>query len=362
VIVLGWILSLALLPAFRLVAKEILNRAGIWKRNLLILGAGRTGKMVLERLRANSNMGYEPVGFLDDDKAKLGSKIGGVRVLGKFSEVKDWAEKKKARDVVVAMPGASRRELLRAVSLCEGVMHEIRVVPYMFGLATAGARAEDLDGILLFDMEWNLGKPLNIFVKRVIDIVLSSLAIGLSSPLILYIIIRIKRDSEGPAVLSQERLWKGATTFNLLKFRTMYLDADEKLRRLLREDPRARKEWERFAKIKSGDTRVTKFGSWLRKYSLDELPQLINVLKGEMNLVGPRPYLPRELEKMGGYRETILKVIPGMAGLWQVSGKNELTFKDRLRLEEYYVRNWSPWLDFVILVKTVKVVWRGEGV
>ena len=105
-----------------------------------------------------------------------------------------------------------------------------------------------------------------------------------------------------------------------------------------------------------------KFGSWLRRYCLDELPQLINVLKGEMSLVGPRPYLPRELEKMGGYRKTILKALPGMAGLWQVSGKNELTFEDRLRLEEYYVRNWSLWLDFVILVKTVKVVWRGEGV
>ncbi|GAH55748.1 unnamed protein product, partial [marine sediment metagenome] len=165
-----------------------------------------------------------------------------------------------------------------------------------------------------------------------------------------------------PVIFGQKRLWKEEATFDFLKFRSMYLDEEERLKWFLKENPQARKEWEKFAKIKSGDPRVTNFGSWLRRYCLDELSQLINVLKGEMSLVGPRPYLPREFEKMGGYRKTILKTLPGMAGLWQVSGKNELTFEDRLRLEEYYVRNWSLWLDFVILVKTVKVVWRGEGI
>ncbi len=362
VIVLAWALSLFLLPAFRLMAKKILNKAGCWQRNMLILGAGRTGEMVLGRIKENKNMGYKPVGFLDDDKAKLGRAIEGIKVLGKLSEIKNWVKEKKVGDVVIAMPGVSREKLLEVVSLCEGVVDEIRVIPDMFGLATVGVKAEDLDGILLFDMEWNLAKPHNIFIKRVIDIILSSLAIAISSPLMLFIGIKIRRGSEGPAILAQKRLWKGESTFNFLKFRSMYLDEEERLKRFLKKNSQARKEWEKFAKIKSGDPRVTNFGGWLRKYCLDELPQLIHVLKGEMSLVGPRPYLPREFEKMGGYRKTILKVLPGMAGLWQVSGKNELTFEDRLRLEEYYVRNWSLWLDFVILVKTVKVVWRGEGV
>jgi len=239
---------------------------------------------------------------------------------------------------------------------------EIRVIPDMFGLATVGVKAEDLDGILLFDMEWNLAKPHNIFIKRVIDIILSSFAIAILSPLMGFISIKIRRDSKGPVIFSQRRLWKGESTFDFLKFRTMYLDADEKLRQFLQENPKARKEWEKFAKIKSGDPRVTNFGSWLRRYSLDELPQLINVFRGKMSLAGPRPYLLREFEEMRGYRKTILKTLPGMTGLWQVSGKNELTFEDRLKLDEYYVRNWSLWLDFVILVRTVKVVWRGEGV
>ncbi len=362
VIVLSWTLSLFLLPAFRLVAKKILNSAGYWQRNILILGAGKTGGMVLERLKGNKNMGYEPVGFLDDDKAKLGKRIGGVKVLGKLSEIKSWVKEKKVGDVVIAMPGVSREKLLEVVSLCEGVVDEIRVIPDMFGLATVGVKAEDMDGILLFDMEWNLAKPHNIFIKRVIDVILSSLAIAISSPLVLFITIKIRRGSEGPAIFSQKRLWKEEAIFDFLKFRSMYLDEEERLKRFLKENPQARKEWEEFAKIKSGDPRVTEFGRWLRRYCLDELPQLVNVFQGRMSLVGPRPYLPREFEKMGGYRKTILKALPGMAGLWQVSGKNELSFEDRLRLEEYYVRNWSLWLDFIILLKTFKVVWRAEGV
>lgn len=362
VIVLSWILSLFLLPLFRLLAKSILIKAGLWQRNILILGAGRTGKMILERVKRNNNMGYKPVGFLDDDEAKLGRKIDGVEVLGKLSEVESWLKEKGVRDVMIAMPGASREKLLEVVSLCEGMVDEIRVIPDMFGLATVGVKAEDLDGILLFDMEWNLAKPHNIFIKRVIDIILSSLALGILSPLMLFISIKIRRDSAGGIIFSQKRLWKEGKTFDFLKFRTMYLDGERRLERFLKENPQVRKEWERFAKIKSNDPRITIFGRWLRKYSLDELPQLINVLKGEMSLVGPRPYLLRELEKMGEYRKTILKALPGMTGLWQVSGKNELAFEDRLKLEEYYVRNWSLWLDFVILLKTVRVVWRGEGV
>jgi len=219
------------------------------------------------------------------------------------------------------MPGVSREKLLKVVSLCEGMVDEIRVIPDMFGLATVGVKAEDLDGILLFDMEWSLAKPHNIFTKRMIDIILSSFAIAILSPLMLFISIKIRQDSKGAVIFGQKRLWKGESTFDFLKFRSMYLDEEQRLKRFLKEDPLARKEWEEFAKIKSGDPRVTAFGSWLRKYCLDELPQLIHVLKGEMSLVGPRPYLPREFEEMGGYRKTILKALPGndwaLAGEWE---------------------------------------------
>jgi len=361
VIILAWILSLFILLLFRFMAKKILIKAKLWQRNVLILGAGKTGKMVWERIKKNKSLGYNLVGFLDDEETLIGRNLGGVAVLGKVQEIKKWAEEKEVRDAIVAMPGVSREKLLKVVSACEGVVEDIRIIPDMFGLATLGVGAEDLDGILLFDLQWNLAKPHNVLIKRAVDLFFSGLGFIIVSPLMLYIAIAVRRDSQGPVIFTQERLGKEKSIFKFLKFRTMYIDREKRLSEFLKKNSRARQEWERFAKIKSGDPRVTRFGSWLRRWSLDEFPQLINVLKGEMSLVGPRPYLLRNRKKMGKSIETITKTVPGITGLWQVSGKNELTFQDRLKLDEYYIRNWSLWMDFVILLKTVKVVLKREG-
>jgi undecaprenyl-phosphate galactose phosphotransferase len=141
----------------------------------------------------------------------------------------------------------------------------------------------------------------------------------------------------------------------------MYQDGDELLAAYLRENPAAGKEWKEYAKLRGEDPRVTRVGRWLRKYSLDELPQIINVLWGDMSLVGPRPYLPRENEAIGEYKYIICSTVPGITGLWQVSGRNEVCFADRLKLDEWYVRNWNLWRDIVILLKTVKVVFGRKG-
>lgn len=362
VIIVAWMLSLFILPLFRFLTEKILIKGKSWQRNVLILGAKKTGEMVWERIKRNKSLGYNLVGFLDDDEALTGRKLGEVRVLGKIQEIEKWVKDKEVRDVIIAMPGISREGLLKVVSLCEGLVDEIRIIPDMFGLATLGVEAADLDGILLFDLGWNLAKPHNVFIKRTVDIFFSGLGLIVISPLMLFLTVAVKRDSEGPVILKQERLGKGENIFKLLKFRTMYTNEEKRLREFLKKNSRARQEWEQFAKIKSDDPRVTGFGNWLRRCSLDELPQLVNVFKGEMSLVGPRPYLLRNRKKMGESIETITKTVPGMTGLWQVSGKNELTFEDRLKLDEYYVRNWSLWMDFIILLKTFKVVWRGEGV
>jgi undecaprenyl-phosphate galactose phosphotransferase len=148
--------------------------------------------------------------------------------------------------------------------------------------------------------------------------------------------------------------------FGCLKFRTMYADAEARLLVLLRDNPQVREEWERYARI-TNDPRVTRIGRFLRRYSLDELPQLFNVLRGEMALVGPRPYLPSEQAKVGDYLDTIVRVRPGLSGLWQVSGRAALPFAERMLLDEYYIRNWSLWIDFSILVRTLKAVFGGRG-
>jgi undecaprenyl-phosphate galactose phosphotransferase len=231
----------------------------------------------------------------------------------------------------------------------------------MFGLATVGVETEDLDGLLLLHMRWNLAKPWNLALKRTFDLGVATAIILVLSPLLAAAAFAIRLDSAGPILFRQRRLGRGWRTFRCMKFRSMYRDNAARLREYLASNPDARAEWEHFAKLKSFDPRVTRAGRILRRFSVDELPQLLNVLKGEMSLVGPRPNLPRETQRMGDFAETILKAPPGISGLWQVSGRNELPFEQRLRLDEYYVRNWSLWMDVIVLVKTIGAVMRRQG-
>jgi Undecaprenyl-phosphate galactose phosphotransferase WbaP len=220
---------------------------------------------------------------------------------------------------------------------------------------------EDLDGVLLLHMRWNLDKPWNRTLKRTFDLIVATVTGVLLAPLLAVVALAIRLDSPGAVLLLQERIGRGRSRFRCVKFRTMYVDNEERLRAYLAQHPESRAEWEHFAKLKSFDPRVTRVGRLLRRVSLDELPQLANVFRKQMSLVGPRPYLPSETERMGDFAETILKAPPGITGLWQVSGRNKLTFEQRLRLDEYYVRNWSLWMDTVVLVKTVGVVIGRDG-
>ena len=170
----------------------------------------------------------------------------------------------------------------------------------------------------------------------------------------------IKLDSQGPVFYIHSRLGKNGREFLCFKFRTMKQNCDSTLEEYLRAEPTAGKEWEKFAKLRCFDPRLTTIGAKLRRYSIDELPQLINVIKGEMSLVGPRPYLPREEKQMGCSASIILQITPGITGLWQVRGRNSVDFRGRLLLDTWYVKNWTLWLDAVILFKTIRVVLTGR--
>lgn len=215
--------------------------------------------------------------------------------------------------------------------------------------------------MLLLHMGGNLTTPRNRALKRIFDLIVATAMVVLLAPLLAVVALVILLDSPGSVLFLQERIGRGGSLFRCVKFRTMYIDNDERLRAHLARHPTSRAEWKRFAKLKSFDPRVTRMGRLLRGVSLDELPQLVNVFRNEMSLVGPRPYLPIESERMGELAETILKAAPGITGLWQVSGRNKLTFEQRLRLDEYYVRNWSLWMDVVVLAKTIGVVIRRDG-
>jgi Undecaprenyl-phosphate galactose phosphotransferase WbaP len=329
-----WLTTLVVMPVVRYNTKRLLLKAGVWGKRVLILGAGETGMQMYERIHANPVLGYEPVAFVDDDLCKRGTLQEGLPVCGPLDAVPQLAQHLTVKDVVVAMPQLPRERLLHLISLCEGHVESIRVVPDMFGLASAGVEAEDLDGVLLLHMRCNLAKPWNVAVKGAFDLVVASATALLLAPIVAVVALAIRLDSPGPVFFSQERLGRGRRPFQCVKFRTMYVDNEPRLHAYLAEHPESRAEWQRFAKLRSFDPRVTRVGRVLRRFSLDELPQLLNVFQKQMSLVGPRPYLPSESARMSEFVETIVKAPPGITGLWQVSGRNQLTFEQRLRLDE----------------------------
>ena len=193
-------------------------------------------------------------------------------------------------------------------------------------------------------------------IKRIFDIVLATVLALVALPVFLFIGVLIRLISGPPVFYSHERIGKGGEKFTCYKFRTMYKDADKRIKEYLEDHPRARKEWDKYKKLKSSDPRVTDLGRFIRKFSLDELPQIFNVIKGDMSLLGPRPYLPREKEEVGDILDVITEVKPGITSYWVVNGWNQVEFEERHKLEAWYVRNRSLWLDVKILIKTMVVV------
>ncbi len=368
VLFLHWGTLLLLLPLARWGTKRLLFQLGLWKKPVIILGAAQTGALTLQALNQEPSLGYEVVGFLDDDLQKQGQTVGeyhgqAVRVLGPLNLAQQLLEQNIARDVIIAITSLSPAKLAEVVNSLQGKAETIRIVPNFFGLPTLEAQVDHMLGgqALLLSIPNNLAKPWNIWLKRGFDLIVSGVITIATLPLMSLLVLLIRLDSPGSAFYTHERLGRNGRVFRCHKFRSMYVDADEKLTDHLEANPQLRAEWETYKKLKSCDPRVTRVGKFMRRWSLDELPQLFNVLKGEMSLVGPRPYLLRERESMEAHTETILSAWPGMTGLWQVSGKNELSFERRLYLESWYVRNWSLWLDLMVLLKTCKTVLRREG-
>ena len=215
--------------------------------------------------------------------------------------------------------------------------------------------------MILLVIKNNLAKKTNRRIKRLFDLLVGLIICILILPILIIVSIAIKLDSKGPVFFNAKRIGKNGKLFKCYKFRSMHQNADELLKQYLNKNPEQRVEWNKFQKLKGNDIRVTKVGQFIRKYSLDELPQIFNVLKGDMSLVGPRPYLPREQELMKSFYNIIITTVPGITGYWQVSGRSDVTFKGRLKMDNWYVRNWSIWIDIVLLIKTIKVVFGGKG-
>lgn len=355
----AWALTILFVPLCRAIARNLFARRTWWGIPVVVFGAGDTGKIVIRALNRNPGLGLKPVAALDDDPGKR-SAIDDVLVLGGIDMAPIVARDYNVRHAIVAMPGVERKKLLQILERYAGVFPHLILIPDLFGFSSLWVSAQDLGGLLGLEIRQRLLLTGPRLTKRIVDLVVAVVGGLLISPIILLIALLIKIDSPGPVFFMQDRLGKNGRIFKAVKFRSMYVDSDERLTKLLEDHPFMREEYETFHKLRN-DPRVTRIGRVLRKLSLDEIPQLWNVLRGDMSLVGPRAYLPRELSKMNGSEKIILKVLPGITGLWQVSGRSEVPFAKRLEIDVYYVRNWSIWLDLYILARTVWVVLFSRG-
>jgi undecaprenyl-phosphate galactose phosphotransferase len=361
VVVSAWIISLFLFPSLRSLMKLALIRLDIWKKKLIILGIHQTSLMVINNIRKNRTMGYEVISVIDDDPNKIGHTFMGIKVSGPISELENITGTYGSKDIMIVTPHLPRKKIKAILSKCENISESMWLIPRSGDFITEGVELEVLGDVLTIYIKRNLVKPWNILIKSLFDKCLTIVLIPFLLPLSLLIALAIKLESSGPVIFIQDRIGKNRNTFKICKFRSMYLDNEIRLKSYLETHPHAKGEWDRYRKLKNHDPRVTRVGKLIRKFSLDELPQLLNVLQGKMSLVGPRPYLPEELENRKQTSQTIARVKPGITGLWQISGRSDISFEERLNMDEYYIRNWSLWLDIVIILKSLKVWVGGRG-
>lgn len=352
-----WAMSYAFVCLGRFATRDILQKFGVWKNTVIIIGAGKTAERFIKAFSRN----YEIVGFIDDDTSR--PLLQQYPCLGGFADIRGILHQHPVQEVVLATPGLSKKEQTTLFYLVQPYVRSVSVIPNIFGVPIGNVELESSldDRLLVIKTRNNLNSLSNQLLKHAFDFTLGSVIAVLISPILLVLAILIKLDSNGPAFYNAARIGKGGKTFKCYKFRSMYVNSDRILLDFLGKHPEAEQEWKEFQKLRGDDPRVTKVGKFIRKYSLDELPQIFNVIKGEMSLVGPRPYLPREKEKIGNYLPVICMTTPGITGLWQVSGRNDISFHGRLQLDSWYVRNWSLWQDIVILFRTFGVVFAKKG-
>jgi Undecaprenyl-phosphate galactose phosphotransferase WbaP len=261
---------------------------------------------------------------------------------------------------LIALPDTGGGKLLQDLEVFESLFPRLMIMHSSPALYSLTVDARQIGGFLAVEVRRDLLLPLPRFAKRLMDLLIICLALPAVGFTILLLGLLVRLESPGPAFFGHRRIGRDHSSFRAWKLRTMRVDGDELLQKALAEDATLREEWLSYRKLRH-DPRITRVGRFLRKASLDELPQVWNVLRGEMSLVGPRPIVEEEVDTYGQNFSLYCRVTPGLTGLWQVSGRNTVSSCDRVRLDSYYVRNWSPWLDLHILARTAKVVLTGQG-
>ena len=351
---------LVVAPLTRYLTKWIMKEVGIWGKPVVVLSYKETGTNIVNSLNHRWELGYNPVAVFD---YRLGTREGIRGDADHHQALTNVAKLAREWDVdtaIFAMPYTRREQLAKLVSQASINFQHVLVIPNLSGVTNSAVVARDLAGTFAVEIKYNLLDPWALRAKRIVDLCATVVGGALILPLFLLLALLVYLESRGSVFYKDRRMGRDGNLFWCMKFRTMVPDAENLLQRMLEENEDLRREYFRYHKLRD-DPRVTRVGRFLRKTSLDELPQLWNVLRGEMSLVGPRPYLLRESEEIGVTQSEILRVPPGITGPWQVAGRNQTYFADRVQMDAYYIRDWSMWLDLVLLARTVKTVVRGRG-
>jgi exopolysaccharide biosynthesis polyprenyl glycosylphosphotransferase len=350
------VLLLSLSRLIKNLWQQHMRRRGISVARAIIVGAGEVGRTVMRTIVAHPHLGYEIVGFVDDDPVKGTTDIGRFKGLGSLDNLPLLVQDEAVDEVIITLPWQYHRKIMAIMAQCERENVRARIVPDLFQMTLSRMAITEMAGIPMIGVKNVRISAVALLLKRVVDVAFATCVLVFAAPLMGLVALVIKLDSPGPTLFRQERVGKGGKPFTLYKFRSMGVGAEDQ-KELLRNLNEADGP---LFKIKE-DPRVTRLGRWLRRLSLDELPQFYNVLRGDMSLIGPRPPLPEEVAQYQPWHMRRLEIAPGITGLWQVSGRSELPFDEMALLDIYYIEQWTPALDVKILLRTIPTVLFGDG-
>lgn len=357
----------ALLIAKRLVRHQVatwMRSRGRWIDRVLVVGAGPAGERVMSALIEQPQLGYEVVGFVEDAPMRADWSIATQRVvirpahLGACHDLPEVIHRQEVDEVIVALPTTAHDQLHWVIEQCRVARVPFTLLPDLFELSLDRVELHDLNGLPLISVKDAGIRGWNYAIKRASDIVLASVALILLALPMAIIALLIRLDSPGQIIYGQRRIGKNGAPFTFYKFRSMYVDADKDKAHLLAS---AEYTGDRVMFKMKDDPRRTRVGRWLRRTSLDELPNLFNVLRGEMSIVGPRPHVPEEVAHYEPWQRQRLATTPGITCLWQVNGRSHLTFDEQVQFDLYYAEHWSLWLDIKIILRTIPAVLTGRG-
>lgn len=360
-VVLFGCLALLSIYAVRYILLKLLKATHTLTKPVILIGAGKTAEQVLHFFDGDLGYRYEVIGILDDHPISK-TLPQQFQLMGTLADAETIIRSSGVDTVIITAPGLQSERLGQLISRIQPLVRDVLFVPDLLALPLGNIGVEPFytEKVFMLSIRNNLARKRNRFAKRLFDLAATICGGLLILPFLLVLCIIVGIDNKGRVIFAHRRVGQHGKLFPCYKFQTMVSDAQHRLEEYLAENPAARREWEESFKL-THDPRVTKLGAFLRRTSLDELPQLWNVLWGDMSLVGPRPIVTQEIERYGENIKEYYMVPPGITGIWQVNGRSDTTYEERVAMDTWYVRNWSIWIDLVYLFKTVKTVFTGKG-